>query len=256
MGGVDLRSAVGAITPHGLVRSRRWAGDLRRFGTSARGRRAWEALVEARLDLLPPRACPALLTVVDVGANEGRWTAALLDVAAPELVRAVEPSPTIAAGLRARFAPRPEVEVVEAAIGAEQGEATLHVTAHSHNTSLLDPKTAEMDAVYGGGYQTVEDLTVAVTTLDRLCHDLPEVSLLKLDVQGAEGEALNGADQVLDRVRWLLVEANFVHHYDGDLLFPELHGQLAGRGFVLTGMSPPSIRSGRATWTDALYERA
>jgi hypothetical protein len=53
----------------------------------------------------------------------------------------------------------------------------------------------------------------------------------------------------------ILIEANFRSHYEGNILFPEVHARLAASGFVLTGLSPPGILEEIALWCDCLYTR-
>ena len=251
----DRRDLLLAPLPHWLVERVRGRRMLRRLGATASGARAAAFAREARLDLLPTQALRSIETVVDVGANEGRWSLAVAMLAQPRLLIAVEPSPAMIPALRAAIEGLPGVRIVESAAGDAVGETTLHVTSHSHNASIVQPRTGEMNALYGGGYDVLDGVRVPLTTLDELTHDLREISLLKIDVQGSERAVLAGARQTLAKTRWLLVEANFRSHYENDMLFPELHTHITAAGFVLTGLSSPYVRSGVALWCDALYER-
>ena len=228
---------------------------LRRLGAVTTRRGSAQLAREARLDLLPPHGLAELEYVVDVGANEGRWSAAVLALARPRRLIAVEPSPAILPRLHATIGGAEAVSIVEAIAGSSTGETTLYVTSHNHNTSSARPRSDEMDALYGGGYAVDAEVTVRATTLDEITRDLENVSLLKVDVQGAEGLVLDGAAVTLRKTRWLLIEANFRSHYEGDTLFAELHARLSANGFVLTGLSPPHVRRGMALWCDCLYTR-
>jgi FkbM family methyltransferase len=250
----DRRDLLLAALPHGLVEGVRGRRMLRRLGAAGTGAHAVALAREARLDLLPPQALRAIETAIDVGANEGRWSVAVATLARPATLIAVEPSPSMLPRLRTTVGSLKGAHVVGSAVGDAIGETTLNVTSHSHNASLARPRTREMDLLYGGGYDVVERVRVPLTTLDELTRDLREVSLLKIDVQGFERAVLEGAAQTLEKTRWLLIEANFSSHYEGDILFPELHARITAAGFVLTGLSPPFIRSGVALWCDALYE--
>ena len=252
---MSARSLLLSVLPHGMVETVRDRRMLRRLGSATTQPRAARRAREARLDLLPPHALTEIETVVDVGANEGRWSAAVLELARPRRLIAVEPSPEIIPRLHAAIGGAGGVRIVETAIGTSTGETTLYVTVHSHNTSSARPRSDEMDALYGGGYAIKDEVKVRVATLDDIAHDLNEVSLLKIDVQGAEGLVLDGATKTLEKTRWLLIEANFRSHYEGDILFPELHSRLTASRFVLTGVAPPHFRSGVALWCDCLYTR-
>lgn len=228
---------------------------LRRLGAATTRGGAARLARESRLDLLPPHGLAELENVVDVGANEGRWSTAVLALARPRRLIAVEPSPVILPRLHAAIGRTEGVSIVEAAVGSSTGETTLYVTSHSHNTSSVRPRSDAMNAFYESGYALNEQIAVNVTTLDEITRDLDALSLLKIDVQGAEGLVLDGAAVTLRKTRWLLIEANFRSHYEGDMLFPDLHARLTTNGFVLTGISPPHVRQGIALWSDCLYTR-
>lgn len=107
---------------------------LERLGAATTRPSAANVVRSARLDLLPVQALSSLRTVVDVGANEGAWSRAVLTVARPERLIAVEPSPLMRARLQTTIGKRPAVEIVEAAVhGSERdviagGSATLSKT--------------------------------------------------------------------------------------------------------------------------------
>lgn len=247
------RDTLLSFLPHGVVEGVRDRRMLRRLGAATTRSAAASLVRNARLDLLPPQALSEVRTVVDVGANEGAWSLAVLAVARPERLLAVEPSPAMLPPLRAALGGHPGVEIVECAAGAEAGEATFHVTAHSHNASLLRPRSEEMGELYGDGWEVVEEARVTVSTLDELARDLAAVDLLKIDVQGAERDVLAGGAETLAKTHWLLIEANLRSHYEGDLLLPELHELLVGMGLELAGISQPRIEAGVALWCDVLY---
>jgi FkbM family methyltransferase len=243
------------VLPHAFVEAVRDRRMLVRLGAADTRSRNASLAREARLDLLPPEALRTLETVVDVGANEGRWSAAVVLLARPRRLIAIEPSPAVIPLLRQSVESSPGVTIVAAAVGETIGNVTLNLTAHSHNSSLLPPRSMAMDAVYGGGYAVQSQVTVALTTLDELTRELDQISLLKIDAQGYERSVLKGASETLRKTRWLLIEANFRSHYEEDVLFPDLHSHLVECGFTLTGLSPAFVRDGVALWCDCLYSR-
>jgi FkbM family methyltransferase len=228
---------------------------LERLGAASTGIRVASLAREARLDLLPPGGLRQLETVLDVGANEGRWSAAVIALARPRSVVAVEPSPVVLASLQAAIGSLKGVSIVSAAVGDSVGVAQLNLTTHSHTASLLSPRSEAMNAAYSGGYDITRRVTVPLTTIDHIMREAESVSLIKLDVQGGERAAIAGAKATLGRTRWVLIETNFQSHYVGDMLFPELHAELTTHDFRLVGMSQPFMRLGVAMWCDSLYER-
>lgn len=261
----DVRAAVGSVAgwvvPHRAWEARRRWQQLHGGGCSHRrslrlalsGKKT-NALVNTRLELLPGRALDRLGTVVDVGANVGDWTAGVLAVTEPRQVIAFEPSPLVFPVVRERFADHPEVMVIQAAVGDDDGSTPFYLTDHSHNASALRPREDFEDIVDRGGHVR-ERVDVEMVCLDTALAQCDRIDLLKIDVQGFERSVLAGADATLAKTTWALVEANFVNLYEGDLLLPELHGVMVDAGFALANISRPYVRNGRALFADALYRR-
>jgi FkbM family methyltransferase len=80
------------------------------------------------------------------------------------------------------------ISIVKAALGTQSGRARLWRT----------PDAAYASLVKGAGPE-VESVDVEVMTLDEVWarHGNPPVSLIKIDVEGAELEALQGASRLL-----------------------------------------------------------
>ncbi len=91
-------------------------------------------------------------------------------------------------------------------------------------------------------------------TLDSMTAELPEISLLKIDVQGFEKAVLAGATQSLGRTTFLLIELNYMPQYVGGSWFGDLHQILTEQHpFVLVDASKPLRLNGRASMSDGLY---
>lgn len=136
--------------------------------------------------------------VVDVGANIGQFSAAVLLFAPRASILAVEPDPDVHARLAAHLAEAPYVRTACVAAGAEAGTVPLQRAA------LPVMSTLRTDGL--SGYDVVGTVDVEVVTLDELTRDIPVVQLLKIDVEGFEREVLQGAQDLLRRSRFLLIE--------------------------------------------------
>jgi FkbM family methyltransferase len=234
-----------------LVRAVRRFGAAHALPTTLRQQlHAYEQAQRYGLDLLPPMRLDDGL-VVDVGANDGSFTQAVLTIDPRARVLAIEPAPETAAALARRFAGDPQVRVDTHAVSDRAGTATLNVTRNSVFSSLLEPGVTLERAYADAGTAVSERASVATARLDDLVRE--RVSVLKIDVQGAEAKLLRGAGETLARTRALLIEVTFVSHYEQDTTFAELHPLLLERGFVLHGLAPPYVERGQALWADACY---
>jgi len=139
-------------------------------------------------------------TVVDAGANIGAFSvlAARLIGPAGRLV-AIEMMPRTAERLRANLARNGlAAEVVEAALAAESGRMV---------TAAIDPaKGGQATLALAHTLDRPETHHVVTRTLDEVLAGHGEIALLKLDIEGAELDALAGAGAVLRRTRAIIFE--------------------------------------------------
>jgi len=216
-------------------------------------RRAWIS----GLQLLPPDLPLRGALVVDVGANEGWFVTSLLNLVPEAHVIAVEPTPEPLRLLRERFDGARNVTIVPKALTAEPGTVTMRIPTGSHTgSSLLFPRKS-LDDLYGSDdWGVAEEVLVPATTLDEVVGDR-DVTLLKIDVQGAEFGVLAGGGESLQRTRAVIIEIVFHSHYEGDSPFPLLNRRMEELGFELHGVSDPNrAPDGTAMWGDACYVRA
>jgi FkbM family methyltransferase len=234
-----------------LARSGRAFGRSHELETSLRDQvRSFERAHQYGLQLLPPMRIDAGL-VIDIGANEGGFTEAVLAIDPRGRVLAIEPAAGPAEALRRRFGTDSRVRIDTHAVSDSEGTATLNVTQNSVFTSLLEPGATFETAYADTGTALSERTTVPTARLDDLVDE--PVSVMKIDVQGAEARLLRGAERTLTRTQAVLMEVTFVSHYDGDTTFPELHAMMLERGFVLRGLGQPYVERGQALWSDACY---
>ena len=254
-----LRKLLKYLLPFGAVEIMRNRRRLRELGRSLSPSDLWrsEWLVhEAEitgLGLFPPGHWGQLRYVVDLGANEGQWAKAFLDLVSPEKLIMIEPNPAAFAVLQKKFGGRSNIELQNVAIGESNGVTILRVTRDSTGASVLPPRE-EMRELIGGNWAVESEVECPMRTLDTLVAVLPEISLLKIDVQGYEKEALSGAAQTLAKTKFLLIELNYMPQYEGGSWLGEIHELLTRRhGFVLVDATKPLCLNGRASMSDGLY---
>jgi FkbM family methyltransferase len=249
------------LLPYGLVRSSQLGGDLERIGlpkalarSLSRRRSTLLKLDHLNLGLLPAGALQQVDWVMDVGANVGDWTANFLDFCPAAKVVCVEPEPTLAAGLRRRFAARPAVTICQAAIGDKPGKAEFKVMEHAVLNSLRQPAVS-MQAINPEPFQVKEVIQVDVLPLDAIAPPAGRITLLKIDTQGFEREVLAGARETLRRTDYVILEVNFQPHYEGEAGFFELDTLMQQHGFCIGNYSEPHGGRRQALFADVLYLR-
>jgi len=197
-------------------------------------------------------------TVLDVGANIGQFAIAAAKFFPHATIHAFEPLPSAAAALRRHAAGLPRVEVHQVALGDREGRAAFRVSANSVSSSLLRATRAHSDAFPDAA--AVQEIEVQISTLDRELQNIPLEApvLLKIDIQGAEAQALRGAASALERIEHVLIEASLVPLYEGESTLRELSALLENRGFrfeTAVGFLE-SPRTGELLQIDALFRAA
>ncbi len=190
----------------GLYRLVKATGGL----DTAPGRRIFEAsylfykdrFEAGPIRMLRPYVRPKTI-VIDIGANIGYFTRRFAAwVSQGGRVVAVEPESLTFARLQHAVATaglRDVVETIQAAVAERAGEGFLEINPGHPGDHRLG----------------TSGLPVAMTTVDDLLasRDWPEVSLIKIDVQGAEARVLAGARRTLEKFR----PALFLEVDDGHL---------------------------------------
>jgi FkbM family methyltransferase len=249
-----VKMARKAAVPIGLLRALEARRLFRARGyTDVTLKSALQAWM-ARVHLLPADVDLRRGLVVDVGANEGAFSAGVLAVAPNAEIIAAEPSPAPRIRMEQRLGALPNVSILNVAVSAASGTATFHLTAHDHNSSLHPPRIEMVDAI-GPGFSQIGELQVPTLTLDDLVAGRT-VDVLKIDVQGAELDVLEGGNATLATARSVLLEMNFYSQYEGDATFNALHAEMDHRGFSLVNVSPPlTTPDGTAIFIDGCYAR-
>ena len=190
----------------------------------------------------------------DLGGNRGQWTVLARSVFPAVEIHAFEPLPDHCTDYAARTRSLPHVHLHPVALGAAAAELEMDLTTFSDSASLLAPTAvmAETYAVHSG-----RKVRVPVVRLDDWVaqHGLPLPDLLKLDLQGYELQALQGAPHCLRHARAVVLELSFREYYAGQPTPGTLLAYLEQAGFRLAAFSPDLPAGRPLEQADALFLR-
>lgn len=133
----------------------------------------------------------------DIGSHVGDRSASFLRLGAR--VIAVEPQPALARVLRLFFGRNGKFELVQAAIGAHEGEIELKLNTRNPTVATAsDDFIKSADGAPGWEEQRWDrKIRVPMTTLDALIKRFGKPAFVKIDVEGFEDEVLAGLSEQL-----------------------------------------------------------
>jgi FkbM family methyltransferase len=199
--------------------------------------------------------------VMDVGANLGETVQQYRAAFPGAAVYAFEPFPEVYRELARRFAADTRVRTCESAVTDAGGTRRFYVNDVHYENSLfpLHPAAAGKPAAASPQRQD-RIIEVRAITIDEFCaaEGLSDVDLLKMDIQGGEALALEGAARLLGRraVRVVYLEVLFAPLYEGQAYFCDVTRVLNRHGYHLFGLYNLVHREDGLGWADAIFRPA
>ncbi len=196
-------------------------------------------------------------TVLDVGANTGQYARALRKLGFAGTIVSFEPLAAAYAQLEANARADGRWVTSPYALGASEGNGTIHVAGNSWSSSLLPMLPAHTEAAPASA--PVGTTTIEIRTLDSLVAQLCPAAqriFLKIDTQGFTLEVLRGAQQTLASVFALNVELSLTPLYAGEPLIDAIVSYLRQQHFRPVHLVPEFVtESGEQLQVNGLFVR-
>ncbi|MDQ3918983.1 MAG: FkbM family methyltransferase [Acidobacteriota bacterium] len=194
-------------------------------------------------------------TVLDIGANTGDFAAEIRDLLPEAFIYSFEPLRDAHAQLVSRMGGDGRFRAFNFAVGAEDSRAVIHRSAFSPSSSLLPMLDLHTEAWPHTAEAATEEIDVR--RLDSVAVEEEPELLVKIDVQGFEDKVIEGGRATLARASYVVTEVSFARLYEGQPLFEDIYGLLAGMGFAYRGSlwQLPDPRDGRPLQADAVFVR-
>jgi FkbM family methyltransferase len=139
----------------------------------------------------------------DVGANIGNRTGVFLELGAT--VVAVEPQDKCMRKLVKKYGNNKNVFLVHKALGCKEGMGNL-MLSNSHTVSSMSEewvdsvRKSDMFFTSTSAFQWNKNVTVPVTTLDKLIEEYGNPAICKVDVEGFEYKVIKGLSRTIGMI--------------------------------------------------------
>ena len=196
-------------------------------------------------------------TIFDVGAASGTVVEIYRNLFAQGTIHAFEPFPDAFRAMEARFGADRAVKLNQVAVSDMKGSVALHANWLAATNSILetDPRG---DGLWGDGYLATQHiLEVPTVTIDGYCEEnkIERIDILKLDIQGAEYQALRGASSMLGegRVGIVYMEVILAPSYVGQPSFEDYLRLFRDYGYTMLNMYNNVRRGARLIQSDLIF---
>ena len=196
-------------------------------------------------------------TVFDVGAWIGQTAETYKEYFPNAEVHAFEPFPDSYKKIVDTICPKHENIIANnLAVSDEVGTATFYSNKIETTNSLLPTTTTHSSTDY---YRdNVAKIEVSTTTLDEYCKaaKVDHINILKMDIQGGELKALNGASKLLEeqKIDVIYSEISFSEMYEGSPMYHDLAAFLEKFGYKTYNLYGMNFNErGELQWGDAIF---
>ncbi|MDD3859053.1 MAG: FkbM family methyltransferase [Bacteroidales bacterium] len=172
-------------------------------------------------------------TIVDVGAHLGSFSVYLNSYYSIKKCLLIEPIPELCDKMRDTFKNDDGFIIINKLVMGDSNDYTLHINEQQSTSSVLDfkdiPELSEINI------SKRCDMNFISTTLDEVCreNEIESIDLLKIDVQGAEINVLEGGLSILHKTKFIYIELSFKQLYFGSCVFMDVYDFLYKNGFIL-----------------------
>jgi FkbM family methyltransferase len=195
--------------------------------------------------------------IFDIGANIGIVTQQYRSLFPFAIIHSFEPFADSYLSMERRCSRDGNIIPHQIAVCENTSKHTLYSNRLAATNSLLR-RDAQSDVLWGQGLLDTNILVdVESTTIDCFCAEnhIRSIDILKMDIQGAEARALQGAEEMLSRqaISLIYLEIIIGETYIDQPKFLEYIQRLDSHGYELFDLYNPVRRNMRLIQTDVIF---
>jgi FkbM family methyltransferase len=198
-------------------------------------------------------------TIIDAGANVGNMTIKYKALFPDATIHAFEPFHESYSQLVRNTYKLPNIHTNQLGLADHEGTRQFHANQTASTNSLLQATQGALKGTNGERFKQTSVISVELVTLDSyaLAHDITHIDILKLDVQGAEPQVLQGAARLIasGSINIIFTEIMAAPFYQGQQQFHEALVMYHHLGFNLYNFYDLSAFEGPLRQLDAIFIR-
>ncbi len=176
-------------------------------------------------------------TLLDIGSNKGQFILLVENYFKEVDVHSFEPIKEILDKQKKLFKFKKNIFFYNFGIGEQNENKDFFITKRKDSSSFLK---AEIDD--NSDYKITKKIQIEIKSLDEILKDKNLIApiLAKIDVQGYELQVLKGANNLLKKIKYLIVEVSDSEIYSGQSIYAEILDYLKEKNFALLKESLPN----------------
>lgn len=194
-------------------------------------------------------------TILDIGGGIGATLRLYRKYFPSNRIMVFEPVAGSYQTIKAKYENDAATEIYNVAAGNVNSKTEINIANRITSSSLL-PLSAEIRSDYYDdrslGMNRIETIeTVRLDDFSPIGNDT--IGIMKMDVQGYELKVLEGAENLLNRVSIILLEAGNHDVYVGSPKYYDIDNYLRKNNFTLCDIIPSVLDNGRLKEWDVIY---
>jgi len=196
-------------------------------------------------------------TVLDVGANVGKFTKMISKILSNVNIHSFEPLADCYKELIENTKHLDNINYFNFALGEKESESIIYHNEFTPSSSILKMKDLHKK-IFPETTHSFNEI-IQIRDLDGVNDEINWIqkTLMKIDVQGFEMSVLRGANSSLNKIDIIIIETIFLELYKNQARFDDIYNFLVERNFSYQGnfdqMKDP--KSGRIIYADAIFIR-
>jgi FkbM family methyltransferase len=197
--------------------------------------------------------------IFDVGANKGLTIDLYSKHFKNSKIYAFEAIPELGFELKKRYLSNSRIVVIPNALDKEKGTRIFNQTVISGNSSFFDISDQQKESVNHNDVTRLDKkIEIQCITLDDYTQEknIEKIDFMKMDIQGAETLALEGASRLLKKgvISAIYVEVMFAKVYENQCFYHDISSFLLDKGYWFYNFFDSSCQSdGSLIHSNALF---